>query len=361
MQKVSLENLVSHVDPLGLIHQLFEQSFDAICMLAGDPEDLHFVYANTSACNLMGYEFRELMGMPAIRLVGERTNQQFVDRINQCIATARYCRGATTFYRKDGSTFQVVWTIHPVMAKEGHVSFFMVTMRDLSVMRSKLGQLENTTESFRSLLKVFSGLMEDQSEDERQRLKKTSQDATLQLIQNATLFCPELRKDEDIALFGEDDLFDFSDSDVGVLPKRHDIKHISARDFAGMHGISMNDIRDLAAILNDCKINIELLKLGTSNPQSFQNVVQDLSDLASHLFLMDEFIDISTVVGHLANKLMQRQGSAIDPMLLDILLSLVEDFSIWHTQIFVTQDAPDIHQLDASIIGSAKQLLAFLG
>ena len=77
-------------------------------------------------------------------------------------------------------------------------------------------------------------------------------------------------------------------------------------------------------------------------------------------WFMDEFVDLSTVLGELSRKLGDNLDAQLQPFIVDILDTLILELNAWVITIFIDRTSNNIHELDASLIGSSKQLLMFL-
>ena len=122
----------------------------------------------------------------------------------------------------------------------------------------------------------------------------------------------------------------------------------------------MEDILQLCSIIEECLQGIELLKTNVAHDVTRQTLVRDLQEFANLLFFMDEFVDLSAVIGELARKLDEHQEHQLSPLVVDILGTLFIELNTWVTTIFIDNSSTNIHELDASLIGSSKQLLMFI-
>ena len=234
---------------------------------------------------------------------------------------------------------------------------FFSLQTDLTYLKSFLNRIKSTSESFRGLLKNVHQIEKYGTCTEN--LKQSIDESITKEVNNLALFSPNLQTDVAFDLF-DDELFLDDNDPIASISSHGDKNFISAVKFLEITDIDREDINQLCSIIEECMQGIELLKTNISHDVTRQTLVRDLHEFANLLFFMDEFVDLSAVIGELARKLDEHQKQQFSPLIVDILGTLFIELNAWITTIFVDSSSTNIHEFDASLIGSSKQLLMFI-
>lgn len=340
-----------------IVRSLFHNSFEAAMLTTPEIDQHKIIFVNPAFCKMTGYQEHELIGQSPRMLQGEKTNQNILDRLKSNLAENTPFHGAAINYKKDGDTYHVEWKIHPVYDLEGNLLCYFSLQQDLSYLKSFLNRIKSTTDTFRTLLKNVH-LSPTLSKDDKV-LKDAFVESTKQEVENLTLFSSSLRSDEDVDLF-DDELFLDCDEQKGMMPVEAERNLISAEAFHESENIDSGDILNLCGIIEDCIFGVEVLKTNPSNESARKALVSDMQDFANILFFMDEFVDLSAILGELSRQLNAYQEEHFPPLILDFLAMLIVELNSWVTSIFVEKSSANIHELHDSLTGSVKQILMFI-
>ncbi|MCL7752093.1 diguanylate cyclase [Guyparkeria hydrothermalis] len=119
---------------LRLLQAAVDQSFDAVVITTAelDRPGPEIVYANPAFLAMTGYELDELLGNSPRLFQGEGTNRQMLDRLRETLAAGERFSARTVNYRKDGSAYDVEWSISPVRGESGDITHFVSVQRDIT-------------------------------------------------------------------------------------------------------------------------------------------------------------------------------------------------------------------------------------
>jgi PAS domain S-box-containing protein len=340
-----------------VVKSLFHNSFESAILTSPEIDGHKFISVNPAFCKMTGYSENELIGQSPKILQGEKTNHKIIGRLKSNITENTPFHGAAINYRKDGSVYHVEWKINPVYDLDGKLLCFFSIQRDLTYLKSFLNRIKRSSEHFRDLLKTIKELHISEQTDNN--LKASIDQAIPDEVSNLALFSSFLRAEKDIDLF-DDELFLDTDNLTGMMPVKTTTSIISAETYHANTKVDSEDIESLYEIIAECLVSVDFLKTNISEQSTRQGLVKDLQEFANLLFYMDEFVDLSTVLGELSRKLNEKQESQLQPFILDILETLLEELNTWVTNVFIERTSTNIHELDASLIGSSKQLIMFV-
>jgi hypothetical protein len=168
--------------------------------------------------------------------------------------------------------------------------------------------------------------------------------------------------DFDNSVLEEDDFLFVADSGVDdSINNMHynDEQKISATSYFALHPLDDMDIED---IVEAKKLLLELLddyiKLTDEFLIQFASVIQKLNTTLQYTFATKEFRDIGMSLEKLFYILNQYKSADIEmqDVVFNILITFIEDLVQWLDNIFISQDAQDIHYLDASLLANVSQL-----
>ncbi len=122
------------IDYLRLLQAAVDQSFDAVVITTAelDSPGPEIVYANPSFLRMTGYTMEELRGESPRILQGKATSRSTLDRLRAALEAGERFSARTVNYRKDGSPYNVEWSISPVRDESGRVTHFVSVQRDIT-------------------------------------------------------------------------------------------------------------------------------------------------------------------------------------------------------------------------------------
>lgn len=100
-----------------------------------DPPGPTIVFVNDYLCRLTGYAPGELIGKTPRLFQGPKTDRQLLDSLKRALRSGQPFTGETVNYRKDRSEYLAEWHISPVRDRDGSISNFISTQRDLTERR----------------------------------------------------------------------------------------------------------------------------------------------------------------------------------------------------------------------------------
>ncbi|HET8705355.1 MAG TPA: PAS domain-containing protein, partial [Pseudomonadales bacterium] len=309
---------------------------------------------------MTGYSLAELIGKSPKILQGKRSNQRILLRLKEEISSGKHFHGATINYRKNGDPYPVEWNISPIVDVEGRISHYISVQKDLSNLQKVMSRLKQTNQHFREFLREIAQPSGQGAAADSVGANERKQRITEELLENVSLYNPALRTEDSISLFGESEFFDVSEGLQGVLGEKLEREHISAQQYAQQQRLSAHDVAELMAVMHEILEQLDLYAISGNKTKLLDGVAKDLQDLANHIFYLDDFVSISSVLSELATRTRRCAGRDLPPFMIDTYRALVTDLETWVKSVFIEKTAHDIHEVDASIISSAKQLILFL-
>ena len=121
-----------------------EASFDSILITdaeftTGGP---HILYANPGFTRMTGYTLDEVLGSNPRFMQGPGTDRAVIDRLRDSCKRGEVSGGATVNYRKDGTPFDIEWTVAPIRDDAGNISHYMAIQRDVTEREAMRQRLE---------------------------------------------------------------------------------------------------------------------------------------------------------------------------------------------------------------------------
>jgi PAS domain S-box-containing protein len=92
----------------------------------------HILYVNRAFEAMSGYTAAEVLGKNPRILQGPNTSRELMDYLRHRLETGQDFFGETTNYRKDGTPFEVEWSISPVHDTHGRTTHFVAVQRDIT-------------------------------------------------------------------------------------------------------------------------------------------------------------------------------------------------------------------------------------
>lgn len=342
-----------------ILQQFFETSFNAIVITTAEP-GYPIVYANPEFCRMTGYALDELIGQTPKIFQGEKTNRKILSRLKATVEAGGFFHGATTNYRKDGQPYPVEWNISPLRDDAGNITHYLSIQKDLSALKGVVSRLKNTNEHFRGFLgDIARAVQDDPQPGLNDTLKRAQQEITQELLDNSRLYSPALRSSENIDLFDEGEFFDCANDLTGMLGEEIEMETLSAEEYARQRRAN-TDMVQLSGLIDETQSLIDLLPYSKDVSAEMVEIGQNLHDIANEVFYFDDFVGIASVLAELATYTHSHSDKAVNPVVIETYRGLMSDLETWVQTVFIDKSAENIHELDASIISSARQLLMFL-
>ena len=340
-----------------LVEKFFTTSFNPILITTAEP-GYPILYANPAFCQMCGYELEELIGRSPKLLQGEMSNHRILQRMREDLSAGLPFHGAITNYRKDGQSYPVEWNISPILNADGKVSHYISIQKDLSKLKRLVSRLKSTNEHFRAFLRDLVRSDDNQATNDSSGIGAVDE-FTGELLDNSRIYNPALRSDANVDLF-ETEFFD-GDGDInGMLGDSLEHEKLNARQYAERHSVSAADVSELQGLIVEIQEHLDLLEFSSNKSKQQLVVAENLQELANTIFYLEDFVSISSVLSELASRCHKHTNSEQPEFIVEIYHALMVDLQTWIESVFVEQTADDIHEFDASIISSAKQLLMFL-
>lgn len=343
-----------------VIQQFFANTFNAILITTAG-KGYPIVYANPAFCHMTGYGLEELRGKSPSMFQGASSSVRVLQRLREALATGGNFHGATINYRKDGSSYPVEWNISPIFDESGRVAYYLSVQKDLSSLKDVMSRLKRTNQNFRAFLRDISGAMNSGNMvDVAQEVADHMGSLTPQLLDNVRLYNPALRADENIDLFDEGEFFEPNGDEAGFLAEKIDVEVMSAAQYAARQSMSASDVAGLLAMFSEIEEQLDLLSYSSGKMKALSVIAESLHEASSTIFYLEDFVGISSVLSELAARTGRCSAADLPDFIIDIYRALMQDMQAWVDCIFVRKSAEDIHEMDASIISSARQLLVFI-
>ncbi|WP_287130405.1 PAS domain S-box protein [Candidatus Cyanaurora vandensis] len=127
----------SSVDTSHLLETLVDNGLDAIVITDGllTQPGPRILYTNTVFTQMTGYSPSEVLGSTPRLLQGPNTSTALLEQLRHCLQQGQSFRGEAVNYRKDGSEYQVEWSISPVRDADGLVRYWVSVQRDVTQQR----------------------------------------------------------------------------------------------------------------------------------------------------------------------------------------------------------------------------------
>jgi PAS domain S-box-containing protein len=343
-----------------VLQRFFETSFNAIVITGAEP-DYPIQYVNPEFCRMTGYSVDELIGQSPRMLQGEKTNRKTLQRLKATIESGQFFHGAAMNYRKNGEAYPVEWNISPVYAADGKLTHYLSIQKDLSGLKRIVSSLKNTNEHFREFLMGLSTAVEHESTTVlRTMLANEKRELTDELLDNSKLYTGTLRSADNIDLFETDEFFDCSGDTFGLLSESAEAAEpISAVEYSAKYPASAN-MQQLLVLIREAQESIDLLPYSKDVAGDLNEIGQHIHDIATEVFYFEDFVGMASVLGELSIRTQHKSQTVPISVLLETYRGLLDDLGTWVNTVFIEKTASDIHELDNSIISSAKQLMFFL-
>ncbi len=143
-------------DRLRLVSAAIEQSSESVIITTAqlDPPGPQIVYVNPAFTKMTGYAPEDVIGKTPRILQAPKTDRSVLDRLRKDCRTGKVFHGEVINYRKDGSEYQLEWSVGPVRNERGEITHFVATQRDVTERRRIEEELRRREEEFRTLFEL---------------------------------------------------------------------------------------------------------------------------------------------------------------------------------------------------------------
>lgn len=129
---------------LRLFKEVVEQANDTILITEAEPLGApgpRIEYANEAFEEMTGYRRDEVIGKTPRLLQGEDTDPSVLESLRGALEAGESWEGETVNYRKDGSPYQVRWSVTPVHNEDGQIGHWMSVQQDVTEKREREEEL----------------------------------------------------------------------------------------------------------------------------------------------------------------------------------------------------------------------------
>lgn len=117
-----------------------------------DPPGPAFVYVNDAFERMTGYTRHEVLGATPRMLQGEATERSVLERLKANLRAGDSFEGCTWNYHKDGTPYQVEWTITPLRPEGEGIEYFFSVQREVSERHPPQERLATQTRRLSAIL-----------------------------------------------------------------------------------------------------------------------------------------------------------------------------------------------------------------
>ncbi len=117
-----------------------------------DPPGPMFIHVNDAFTRMTGYTREDLIGATPRILQGPATDRMVLDRLNSNLSAGDSFEGCTWNYHKDGTPYQVEWTITPLRLEGEEIDYFFSVQREITQLHPTQNNLEGQTRRLSALL-----------------------------------------------------------------------------------------------------------------------------------------------------------------------------------------------------------------
>ncbi|MEA3553282.1 MAG: PAS domain S-box protein [Campylobacterota bacterium] len=141
-----------HLPNEQLLENIFLQSTNVIAITNADFDNLKFEFVNPAFLEMTGYTLDEIIGHAPYILQGPKTKRDMTQKLKEACLKGESFRGNNINYKKDGTTYQVGWTVSPIKDSTGKIVNFLSIQKDITqikdmedkfVKNERLDALEN--------------------------------------------------------------------------------------------------------------------------------------------------------------------------------------------------------------------------
>ena len=117
-----------------------------------DKPEPTIVHVNAAMLSMTGYTREELIGASPRILQGPDTDPAVLERLKANLRAGDSFEGCTWNYRKDGTPYQVEWTIRRLLLKEEDVDYFLSVQRKVTAQHPRQAQIHRHTRQLNAML-----------------------------------------------------------------------------------------------------------------------------------------------------------------------------------------------------------------
>jgi PAS domain S-box-containing protein len=141
-------------DEASILQAAVEQSDYAVILTTAELESPGptIVYVNEAVTRMTGYPREELVGATPRMFQGPATDRTELDRLKANLRAGHALQQHTWNYRKDGTPYQVEWTVTPLRSEGGRIDYFFSVQRDVTEQYQVEEKLASETRRVSALL-----------------------------------------------------------------------------------------------------------------------------------------------------------------------------------------------------------------
>lgn len=135
-------------DMPGLMEAAIEQSDYSVVITTAelDAPGPVILYVNAAFMRMTGYTREEVVGATPRLLQGPATDRSVLDRLKSTLRAGDSFRGSIWNYAKDGTPYEVEWTVTPLRLKGERIDYFVSVQRDVTALHQASDQIEKEHE-----------------------------------------------------------------------------------------------------------------------------------------------------------------------------------------------------------------------
>ena len=135
---------MSFKDTPGLMDAAIEQSDYSVVITTAelDAPGPVIVYVNSAFTRITGYTREEVLGATPRLLQGPATDRSVLDRLKSTLRAGDSFQGFTWNYAKNGTPYQVEWTVTPLRLEGERIDYFLSVQRDVTALNQASDQVE---------------------------------------------------------------------------------------------------------------------------------------------------------------------------------------------------------------------------
>lgn len=145
-----------HEQRLRLLSQAVEDMEEAVLITGNqlEPPGPHIAYVNPAFTDMTGYAEAEVRGKSPRLLQGPKTDRAALDHIREHLEAGEPVEAETINYRKDGTPYELQWTMSPVRGDDGTIQHWVSVQRDVTEQRERERDLRQTRELLTSIIET---------------------------------------------------------------------------------------------------------------------------------------------------------------------------------------------------------------
>ena len=112
----------------------------------------HIEYVNPAFTEMTGYTEEEVLGRAPRLLQGEATDRDVLRGVRRQLSAGQASEAEVVNYRKDGTSYDVQWSISPVRGEEDTIQHWVSVQRDVTEQRKRERDLRHTQQLLDSII-----------------------------------------------------------------------------------------------------------------------------------------------------------------------------------------------------------------